>query len=119
MCFHLIQNGWHIKRLSYLRNGLYNIEIKRVLEKYPQLTLASIIGFITGTISLVWPWKIEIFKHDNKEALILNSLGNPKIDYYHYSFPDFGNLQTYEVILSILLGVILIFVINYYGKKRK
>jgi hypothetical protein len=32
MCFHLIQNGWHIKRLSYLRNGLYNIEIKRVLE---------------------------------------------------------------------------------------
>ena len=32
MCFHLIQNGWPIKRLSYLRNGLYNIEIKRVLE---------------------------------------------------------------------------------------
>ena len=32
MCFHLIQNGWNIKRLNYLRNGLYNIEIKSVLE---------------------------------------------------------------------------------------
>ena len=97
---------------------LFSNIIKRVLKKHPQLTLASIIGFITGTISLVWPWKIEVFKYDNKGALILNSLGNPKIDYYHYSFPDFTNSYTYEVILSILLGVILIFVINYYGKKR-
>lgn len=97
---------------------LFSNIIKRVLKKHPQLTLASIIGFITGTISLVWPWKIEVFKYDNKGALILNSLGNPKIDYYHYSFPDFSNPFTYQVILSILLGVILIFVINYYGKKR-
>ena len=98
---------------------LFSNIIKRVLKKHPQLTLASIIGFITGTISLVWPWKIEVFKLDNKRALILNSLGNPKIDYYHYSFPDFSNSYTYEVILSILLGVTLIFVINHYGKKRK
>ena len=34
MCFHLIQNGWHIKRLSYVRNGHYNNELKSVLEKY-------------------------------------------------------------------------------------
>ena len=97
---------------------LFSNIIKRVLKKHPQLTLASIIGFIIGTISLVWPWKIEVFKFDNKGVLILNSLGNPKIDYYHYSFPDFSNSYTYEVILSILIGVILIFVINYYGKKR-
>lgn len=32
MCFHLIQNGWNIRRLNNLRNGLYNIEIKNVLE---------------------------------------------------------------------------------------
>jgi hypothetical protein len=32
MCFHLLQNGWHIKRLSYVRNGHYNNEIKSVLE---------------------------------------------------------------------------------------
>ena len=32
MCFHLIQNGWNIRRLNNLRNGLYNIEIKSVLE---------------------------------------------------------------------------------------
>ena len=98
---------------------LFSNIIKRLLKKHPQLILASIIGFITGTISLLWPWKMEVFKYDNEGALVLNSLGNPKIDYYHYSFPDFGNSCTYEVILSILLGVILIFVINYYGKKRK
>jgi len=32
MCFHLIQNGWYIKRLSYVRNGHYNNELKSVLE---------------------------------------------------------------------------------------
>ena len=98
---------------------LFSNIIKRLLKKHPQLILASIIGFITGTISLLWPWKMEIFKYDNEGALVLNSLGNPKIDYYYYSFPDFGDSCTYEVIFSILLGVILIFVINYYGKKRK
>lgn len=32
MCFHLIQNGWYIRRLSCVRNGHYNNEIKNVLE---------------------------------------------------------------------------------------
>jgi hypothetical protein len=32
MCFHLIQMGWNLIRLNNLRNGLYNIEIKNVLE---------------------------------------------------------------------------------------
>ena len=97
---------------------LFSNIIKRVLKNYPQLTLASIIGFIIGTISLIWPWKIEVFKYDSMGTLILNSLGNPKIDYYYYSFPDFSISYTYEVILSISLGVILIFAINYYDKKR-
>ena len=97
---------------------LFSNIIKRVLKNYPQLTLASIIGFIIGTISLIWPWKIEVFKYDSMGTLILNSLGNPKIDYYYYSFPDFSISNTYEVILSISLGLILIFAINYYEEKR-
>jgi|TARA_B110000285_G_C15140187_1_gene630187 putative membrane protein len=98
---------------------LFSNLIKWILKTQPQLTLATIIGFIAGTLSLVWPWKIEVYKYDTEGILILNSVGNPKLADYHYYLPDFGVLDTYGVILSILLGASLLFAIDYYDKKRK
>ena len=57
MCFHLIQNGWHLKRLNYLRNGLYNAEIKSVLENSYNYDQAH-------------------FKDHSEIKKILNELGN-------------------------------------------
>ena len=40
---------------------LFSNLLKWVLEKFPNHTLGLIIGFICGTVILVYPWKAENF----------------------------------------------------------
>ncbi|MEK9613242.1 MAG: DUF368 domain-containing protein [Flavobacteriaceae bacterium] len=93
--------------------------IKWVLEKYPQITLATIIGFIAGTLRLVWPWKSKVFLYDSEGVILKNSVGNPQLANYNYLLPDFSKLNTYAVLWAIILGIALLLVLDYYDKKRK
>jgi len=36
-----------------------------VLKHYKHITTAIILGFITGSLGVVWPWKKTVFKHDS------------------------------------------------------
>ena len=54
---------------------LFSNIIKWVLKAYPKYTLAVIIGFITGTLRLVWPWKLKVFNYDDQGQIITNSVG--------------------------------------------
>jgi uncharacterized membrane protein len=93
--------------------------IKWVLEKYPQITLATIIGFIAGTLRLVWPWKSKVFLYDPEGIILKNSVGNPQLAHYNYLIPDFSKLNTYAVLWAFLFGIALLLVLDYYDKKRK
>ena len=97
---------------------LFSNLIKWVLKRYPQHTLAAIIGFIAGTLRLVWPWKTKVLKYNPLGEPLLNSVGNQEVASYQYSFPDFSTLETYGVIAALFCGAILLFAIDYYDKKR-
>ena len=97
---------------------LFSNMIKWVLKAYPKYTLAAIIGFITGTLRLVWPWKLKVFNYDDQGQIITNSVGNPKVINYRYDFPDFSNLETYAVIIALIFGATLLFAIDNYDKKK-
>ncbi len=97
---------------------LFSNILKWVLEKFPKQTLATIIGFISGTLLLVYPWRTKAFVYDDDGNLIPNALGNPKFSNYNYYLPDFKDIETYGVLLSIILGVSILFLLNYYDKKR-
>ena len=91
------------------------------LQKYSHWqgkVLATIIGFITGTLLLVYPWRTKSFLYSDDGNLILNAVGNPKFSNYNYFIPDFKDFQTYGVLLTIILGISLLFLLNYYDKKR-
>lgn len=98
---------------------LFSNIIKLVLEKHPNFTLVSIIGFILGTLRLLYPWKEKQYLYDKKGELITNSVGTPELLNYHYFIPDFTEFNTYIVILTFILGIILLILLNYYDKKRK
>jgi len=98
---------------------LFSNIIKLVLEKHPNFTLVSIVGFISGTLRLVYPWKEKQYLYDTNGELITNSVGTPEISNYRYFLPDFSELNTYIVILTFILGIILLFLLDYYDKKRK
>lgn len=98
---------------------LFSNLIKLVLEKYPNFTLVSIIGFISGTLRLVYPWKEKQYLYNDTGELITNGVGTPELLNYRYYLPDLSKFDTYVVILAFLLGATLLFLLDYYDKKRK
>jgi len=89
-----------------------------VLKRWHQLVTAIIIGFIAGSLGIVWPWKEKIFKIENQK-LILDQQGNQVIENYQRYFPEINDLTTWFAIFYIFLGISLILVIDFYGRKVK
>lgn len=89
-----------------------------VLKRWHQIVTAIIIGFITGSLGIVWPWKNTIYKTENG-TILLDKKGNKIVENYERFIPDFFSTQTWIAIGFILFGITLILVIDYYGKKQK
>ena len=89
-----------------------------VLKRWNQIVTAIIIGFITGSLGIVWPWKKTIFKVD-KEVFLLDQQGNKIVENYERFIPNFSTQETWISIGFILFGIALILMIDFYGKKRK
>ena len=51
-----------------------------VLKHYKSTTLALIMGFITGSLGVVWPWKNTIYKKNFTGDFLLDSRGKQIIE---------------------------------------
>jgi len=89
-----------------------------VLKRWHQIVTAIIIGFITGSLGIVWPWKKEIYKIENGETLI-DANGNKVIENFQRYFPSFSEQETWLAILYIIVGLGIILLIDRYGTERK
>ena len=89
-----------------------------VLKRYKNITLALIMGFITGSLGVVWPWKKTIFKKDDFGEILLDANGSYIIENYQRYLPEI-NVHTFSLILFIIFGISIIAGIDLYGKKRK
>jgi uncharacterized membrane protein len=89
-----------------------------VLKRYTNITLALIMGFITGSLGVVWPWKKTIFKKDDFGEILLDANGSYIIENYQRYLPEI-NVHTFSLILFIIFGISIIAGIDLYGKKRK
>lgn len=89
-----------------------------VLKRWNKIVMAIIIGFITGSLGIVWPWKKTIYKID-EGGFLFDKKGNKIVENYERFIPDLSSLETWFAIGIIIFGITLIIVIDYYGKKRK
>lgn len=89
-----------------------------VLKRYHQIVTAVIIGFITGSLGIVWPWKEKIYRQQSGEY-VLDQNGDRIIENYQRFLPDMNSSATYFAIFYIVIGILLIIGIDYYGRKRK
>lgn len=90
-----------------------------VLKHFKHITTAVIIGFITGSLGVVWPWKRTIFKTDGTGQVFLDSNGKEIILNYERYLPDFGNTETWWAIFFIVLGIFILLGLEWYGDNRK
>jgi len=89
-----------------------------VLKRWHQIVTAVIIGFIAGSLGLVWPWKKEVYKIENGINL-LDAKGNKVIENFERYFPEFSTVETWIAIFYIVIGATIILLIDRYGAERK
>lgn len=90
-----------------------------VLKHFKHITTAVIIGFITGSLGVVWPWKRTIFKTDGSGNVFLDSNGKEIILNYERYLPDFGITETWWALFFVVLGIFILLGLEWYGDNRK
>jgi putative membrane protein len=89
-----------------------------VLKRWHQIVTSLIIGFIAGSLGIVWPWKMEVYKIVNGKALF-DINGDKVIENYKRYMPDFSQQETWIAIFFIVLGAGLVLLIDKFGSERK
>jgi putative membrane protein len=88
-----------------------------VLKRWNKIVNAIIIGFITGSLGMVWPWKNKTYLTDNGNFLF-DQEGNKILENYQRFMPELFSLETFLAIFFIFLGIGLILVIDYYERRK-
>ena len=89
-----------------------------VLKHYKNITYAIIIGFITGSLGVVWPWKEKIFKVNSAGEYLKDANGNLILDNYDRYLPHLTDASTWIAIFFIILGILIVFGLERYGNKN-
>ncbi len=124
--FSFLQDSERLKMLKVLFSftfgsvvGLITFShiLSYILKHYKSITLASIIGFITGSLGVVWPWKKTIYKtSETNGSFILDTNGKQIIENYKQYIPEFNN-ETFLAIGYITIGILIVLFLDVYAKK--
>ncbi len=87
-----------------------------ILKHYRKITLATIIGFIVGSLGVVWPWKKTIYKTSETGEYILDPDGAKIIENFQRFLPEL-NLETLMAVVYIIIGILTILALEWYGQK--
>lgn len=90
-----------------------------VLKYYKKITFSIIIGFITGSLGVVWPWKEKIFKLNQAGEIVKDTSGDPVLDNYVRYWPDLAEPNTWIAFFFIILGILIVLSLAWYDKLRK
>jgi putative membrane protein len=89
-----------------------------IFKKYKDQTIALLTGFILGSLSILWPWKTELYRTDAIGEFILKN--NEKIvQGYKLFLPDSFNSQVVLAIVFAILGLLTIALIEKFAKSKK
>jgi putative membrane protein len=89
-----------------------------ILKYYKNITLATIAGFIIGSLGVVWPWKDTMYKTNAEGVFILDTTGKQIIANYERFLPEL-NSQTYLAIAYIGLGILMVLGLEWYGQRTR
>ena len=90
-----------------------------VLKHYRSITTAVIIGFISGSLGVVWPWKKTIFKMDASGNRLSDSNCDLIIANYRRYWPDVMDMETWGAIFFIIFGIFILLSLDWYGKNKR
>lgn len=89
-----------------------------VLKHYKNFTLSILMGFIIGSLGVVWPWKQTIFKTTQEGSILLDSTGSAIVENYERFIPSWSK-ETLFAIGFIIIGILIVLYLEWYGQKTK
>lgn len=89
-----------------------------VLKRFKKATYAVIIGFIAGSLGVVWPWKNKQFEFDAYGNIKTDANGHEIIKGYDRYWPSDFSFETVTAILFIFVGITLVLSLDVYHKKK-
>ncbi len=90
-----------------------------LLKHFKSATYAGIIGFIAGSLGVVWPWKEKIVAKDLSGNTIFDTEGNPILTNYKRFIPNSIDYETIIAIFFIFVGILIVLALGWYGDKTK
>lgn len=115
--FSFMQNAERVRLLKILivfslgsLTGLVSLShfLGYLLKHYKKTTFAVIIGFITGSLGVVWPWKHKIYGIDEQ--------GSEVIAGYERYFPGLDLGTTWLAIFFIVVGIGIVLALDFYHR---
>lgn len=79
-----------------------------VLKHFKKATFAVIIGFIAGSLGVVWPWKTKALERNAMGEIIYDANGREIIKDYDRYWPSEFSLETFLAIFFILVGILIV-----------
>lgn len=90
-----------------------------LMKHFKNLTMAVIIGFITGSLGVVWPWKKTIYLQNSLGEIEISSNGKKVIANYERFVPSINDIDTWIAFFWIIVGIVIVLLLEYYGRKSK
>lgn len=89
-----------------------------VLKRFRNITLSLLMGFIIGSLGVVWPWKKTIYKTNPSGEFTTDSTGEKIIENYERFMPQL-NQETFIAIAFIVFGILIVLGLEWYGQKTR
>ncbi|MFL2611690.1 MAG: DUF368 domain-containing protein [Flavobacteriaceae bacterium] len=90
---------------------LFSKVLNLLIAKYKDSIMSSLVGFVSGSVGSVWPWKSENYD-DNIGSLFL------KLNNNLFYYPNNLNTENITILTSILLGIFIVYIIEKLNVKN-
>jgi len=88
-----------------------------IYKKYKNQTIASLTGFILGSLIILWPWKHAQYLIGSDGLKVLKANGEPVVSSYMRYLPESFNLEVTLAIAFLILGVLSVWSVEHLAKK--
>jgi len=125
--FNFINDPYRMKMLkilvvftlgSFVGLVTFSHVLSYILKHYKSVTTSTIIGFIIGSLGVVWPWKKTFYNTQADGTFILDATGKKIIKNYERFIPQLSQ-ETYLAIMFIIIGILIVLTLEWYEKKTK
>ena len=126
--FSFLQNPYRMRLLKVLAmftlgsvTGLVTLSnfLGYLLKHFKNETNAGILGFITGSLGVVWPWKMPVFERNMLGEIQYDRVGDPILKNYDRFIPHEFSIENTAALFFIILGVISVIALSKYGENTR